>query len=309
MGRYILRRILLAIPIVIAVSFITFILVNMSSVDPAEASLNAQGYPVVTEEMIANEREALGLNDNFFVRFGRWVLNFARLDFGTSYSKKVPVRDLVFPALKNTLKLTCVTAVIIVLAAFILGVLCALVQGRFLDKLIRVLIVGIGSMPSFWVGMILIVYVSVKLDLLPTGGMEGAKSYILPVAVLALSYMKFHFRLIRNAMITNKTEGYVMYERACGLSERTVLRHIFKNSLQTAVSSICMAIPGLLAGSVVIENLFSWPGIGRLCVMAIGARDIPLVQAYIVVVAMAFVLFNIVGDIIVALLNPKLRGD
>lgn len=309
MGRYILRRILLAIPIVIAVSFITFILVNMSNVDPAEASLNAQGYPVVTDEMIEAEREVLGLNDNFFVRFGRWVVSFAKLDLGTSYSKKMPVLDLVRPAFANTLKLTCVTAVIIVLAAFILGVLCALLQGTFFDKLIRVLVVGIGSMPSFWVGMILIVYISVKLDLLPTGGMEGVKSYILPVAVLALSYMKFHFRLIRNAMITNKTEGFVMYERACGLSERTVLKHIFKNSLQTAVSSICMAIPGLLAGSVVIENLFSWPGIGRLCVMAIGARDIPLIQAYIVIVAVSFVLFNIVGDIIVALLNPRLRGD
>ena len=309
MGRFIIRRILLAIPIVIAVSFITFILVNMSNVDPAEASLNAQGYPVVTDEMIEAEREVLGLNENFFVRFGRWVLNFARLELGTSYSKKMPVLDLVKPAFANTLKLTCVTAVIIVLAAFILGVLCALVQGGFLDKLIRFLVVGIGSMPSFWVGMILIVYISVKLDLLPTGGMDGPQSYILPVTVLSLSYMKFHFRLIRNAMITNKNEGYVLYERACGLSERTVLKHIFKNSLQTAISSICMAIPGLLAGSVVIENLFSWPGIGRLCVMAIGARDIPLIQAYIVIVAVAFVLFNILGDIIVALLNPKLRGD
>ena len=309
MGKFILRRILLAIPIVIAVSFITFVLINMSNIDPAEASLNAQGYPVITEEMIEAEREALGLNDNYFVRFGKWVFNFVKLDFGISYSKKMPVIDLVRPAFRNTMKLTCVTAVIIVLAAFILGVLCALLQGGFLDKLIRFLVVGIGSMPSFWVGMVLIVYISVKLDLLPTGGMEGPEYYILPVAVLSLSYMKFHFRLIRNAMVTNKNEGYVLYGRACGLSERTVLKHIFKNSLQTAVSSICMAIPGLLAGSVVIENLFSWPGIGRLCVMAIGARDIPLIQAYIVIVAVAFVLFNIAGDIIVALLNPKLRGD
>ncbi len=300
---------LLAIPIIIAVSFVTFILINMSNVDPAEASLNAQGYPVVTEEMIAAEREALGLNNPFLVRFGQWMLGLARLDFGVSYSKKMPVIELVKPAFFNTLKLTCVTAVIIVLSAFILGVLCALTQGRLPDKLIRFFVVGIGSMPSFWVGMVLIVYVSVRLDILPTGGMEGASSYILPVTVLSLSYMKFHFRLIRNSMITNKNEGYVLYERASGLSERTVLRHIFKNSLQTAVSSICMAIPGLLAGSVVIENLFSWPGIGRLCVMAIGARDVPLIQAYIVIVAMTFVLFNIAGDIIVALLNPKLRGD
>lgn len=309
MGKYIIRRLLLAIPIIIAVSLITFILINMSNVDPAEASLNAQGYPVVTDEMIEAEREVLGLNDPFFIRFGRWVLNFARLDFGTSYSKKMPVIDLVRPAFKNTLKLTCITAVIIVLAAFILGVLCALLQGGIFDKLIRFLVVGIGSMPSFWVGMVLMVFISVKLDLLPTGGMEGPEYYILPVTVLSLSYMKFHFRLIRNTMITNKNEGYVMYGRACGLKERTVLKHVFKNSLQTAVSSICMAIPGLLAGSVVIENLFSWPGIGRLCVMAIGARDVPLIQAYIVIVAVSFVLFNIVGDIIVALLNPKLRGD
>ncbi len=309
MGKYIIRRLLLAIPIIIAVSLITFILINMSNVDPAEASLNAQGYPVVTDEMIEAEREVLGLNDPFFIRFGRWVLNFARLDFGTSYSKKMPVIDLVRPAFKNTLKLTCITAVIIVLAAFILGVLCALLQGGIFDKLIRFLVVGIGSMPSFWVGMVLMVFISVKLDLLPTGGMEGPEYYILPVTVLSLSYMKFHFRLIRNSMITNKNEGYVMYGRACGLKERTVLKHVFKNSLQTAVSSICMAIPGLLAGSVVIENLFSWPGIGRLCVMAIGARDVPLIQAYIVIVAVSFVLFNIVGDIIVALLNPKLRGD
>lgn len=309
MGKYIVKRLLFGIPTLLVVSFFTFILVNSTSIDPAYATLQAQGNPVITEEMIEMEREALGLNGNFLVRYGKWVNRCLHLDFGFSYSRRIPVSDLIGPAYLNTLKLTFFTALVMVAAALIFGVLCAMTQGKLLDKAIRFFVVGIGSMPSFWIGLLLLVYVSVKLDFLPVGGMNGPSSYILPVTVLSIGHIKFHFRLIRNAMIQNQNEGYVLYERASGIPESRVILHILRNSLQTAIASICMAIPAVLAGTTVVENLFSWPGMGRLCVDAIMNRDVPIVQTYVILIAVSFILFNIFGDIVNAMLNPRLRED
>ena len=309
MGRYLLKRISFLIPTLIVVSFITFLLMNFSNVDPAAASLQAQGIPMVTEEMIEEEREALGLNEPFLQRYVKWVGNCVQLEFGTSYARKVPVLQLILPAFLNTVRLTFFSALALVLAAFFLGILCAVTQGSFIDKGIRTMVVGIGSMPNYWIGMILLVYIGVKADLLPISGTGGWQHYVLPIICMTIPNIRFQFRLIRNSMIRNKNEGYVLYGRASGLPEKVILKHIFRNSLSTAISSICLAIPRMLGGAVVVENLFVWPGAGKLCVEAIGSRDIPVIQAYIVVIATAFILFNIFGDLVNALLNPRMRGE
>ncbi len=309
MGKYILKRLLFVIPPILVATFIIFILMNFTNLDPAEATLHAQGYPVITPEMIAHERTVLGLDKPFLVRYVIWLWNCVKLDFGLSYTHKIPVLQLVMPALGNTLRLTLVTTAFVVGFALFFGTICAVYSGSWVDRIIRTIIVSVGSMPSFWIGMILLVFVLVKMDILPTGGIGGPSFYILPVLVLIIANMKFHFRLIRNAMIENRSKDYVLYCRACGMTDKMVVRHILRNSLQTAVAAMCMAIPNMIAGSFIVENLFSWPGIGRLCIGAIENRDIPIIQSYVVVVAFAFIITNILGDIINAVLDPKLRGE
>ena len=164
-------------------------------------------------------------------------------------------------------------------------------------------------MPSFWVGILLMWLLSVKFNLFPTSGMEKASSVVLPAVTLSLTYISTYVRLIRNNMIKNKKENYVLYARVRGLKESTIIKHVFKNSLQTSITALGMSIPKLIAGTVVVENIFAWPGIGRLCVSAIYNRDYPVIQAYILIMAVLFVVCNLLVDVISALLDPRMRRE
>ncbi|PZD97413.1 nickel ABC transporter permease subunit NikB [Paenibacillus sambharensis] len=309
MGRYIVRRLLISIPLLLVISFLTFILINLSPHDPAELVLQAQEVPVITEELLVQTREELGLDQPFLVQYIEWAVACLRLDFGESYVTGKPVWSILGPAFFNTLKLTLVSVAVIVLLSIALGVICALREGRLVDKSVRGISFFLTSMPSYWLAALMIWYFSVKLDLLPTSGMDSLASYVLPVIVIAISYAGIYFRFVRSAMISNLNEDYVLYGRACGLPEKKITKHILKNSLQVSVSVFCMAIPIILGSTVVVENVFAWPGLGSLSVKSILSRDFPMIQAYVLVLAVAFVLFNTLSDIINAVINPKLRND
>lgn len=309
MGSYVARRLLLTIPILIIISMITFLLINLSPLDPAVVVLQAQDVPQITDELIAQTNEALGFNQPFLVRYMDWMAAVVQFDFGYSYVSGEPVWSLIGPALLNTLKLTLVSSVFIILLSIGLGVLCALKEGKLLDQSVRGVSFFLTAMPSYWLAAILIWYFSVKLDLLPTSGMDSYRSYILPVLVITVSYTGIYFRTVRSAMLSNMNEDYVLYARASGLNERKVMQHILRNSLQVAVSIFCMAIPIVLGSTVVIENVFAWPGLGRLSVKSILSRDFPIIQAYVLILAVTFVVFNMLSDMINAALNPRLRKE
>lgn len=309
MARYIIRRLLLAIPLLLIISFITFIFINLSPQDPAQLILQAQGIPNITNDLIAQTKEELGLNQPFIIRYLHWVVACMQLDFGDSYVTGKPIWSLVGPALLNTLKLTLVSSIVVIVLSILLGVLSALNEGKMIDKSVRGISFLLTSMPSYWLAAILIWYISVKLDLLPTSGMDSYKSYILPVTVIAISYAGIYFRNVRSSMISNLNEDYVLYGRASGLSEKKITMHILRNSLQVAISIFGMAIPIILGGTVVVENVFAWPGLGSLSIRSILSRDFPVIQAYVLIVAVAFVLFNTVSDIVNAALNPKMRKE
>ncbi|MGO4184489.1 nickel/cobalt ABC transporter permease [Paenibacillus sp. TAF43_2] len=309
MARYIIRRLLLAIPLLLIISFITFVLINLSPQDPAELILQAQGIPNITDALIAQTNEELGLNQPFIIRYLHWVAACLHLDFGDSYVTGKPIWSLVGPAFLNTLKLTLVSSIVVIVLSILLGVLSAINEGKMIDKSVRGISFLLTSMPSYWLAAILIWYISVKLDLLPTSGMDSYKSYILPVTVIAISYAGIYFRNVRSSMISNLNEDYVLYGRASGLSEKKITMHILRNSLQVAISIFGMAIPIILGGTVVVENVFAWPGLGSLSIRSILSRDFPVIQAYILIVAVAFVLFNTVSDIVNAALNPKMRKE
>ncbi|WP_337099845.1 nickel/cobalt ABC transporter permease [Paenibacillus sp. YIM B09110] len=309
MGTYLARRLFMAVPLLIVISFLTFILINLSPMDPAEVVLHAQEIPQITEELIAQKNEELGFDRPFMIRYFDWLLSCLRLDFGSSYITGQPVWSLIGPAFLNTLKLTMVSSIAIIALSVLLGVICAMREGGVVDKTVRGTAFLLTAMPSYWLAAMMIWYFSVRLDLLPTSGMESGLSYILPVTVITIGYAGMYFRNVRSSVISNMNEDYVLYGRACGISERKITMHILRNSLQVSISIFCMAIPIVLGSTVVIENVFAWPGLGRLSVKSILSRDFPIIQAYVLLLAVAFVLFNTVSDIVGAALNPKLRRD
>jgi nickel transport system permease protein len=304
-----MKRILISVPLLFIISFLTFVLINLSPLDPAEVILQAQGIPQITDELIEQTKEELGMDKPFLLQYFGWLFNSIQLDFGHSYINGKPVWLLIGPAFLNTLKLTLISSVAIIFMSILLGVICALKEGKMIDHSVRGVSFFLTAMPSYWLASIMIWYVSVKLDLLPTSGMDSYKSYVLPVIVITINYTGIYFRNIRTSMLNHLNEDYVLYGRASGLSEWKITRHILRNSLQVAVSIFGMAIPIILGSTVVIENVFAWPGLGSLSVNAILSRDFPIIQAYVLIVAASFVLFNTLSDIINAAMNPKVRNE
>ena len=308
MKKYIIKRVLIIIPLLVIISLAAFILINLSPQDPATAALLANGIPDPSQELIEQTREELGLNGPFLVRYVNWMENAIHLDFDKSYVYKTNVAELIIPRFINTVKLVTVSAIVVIIVSVLIGMVCAANQNKPIDRVTRGIMFILTAMPNYWIAIILMFLLSYKFRLLPTSGKTTWQCYILPVMSLSITYITFYFRLIRNSMLENKNENYVLYENACGLKKSVVTKHILRNSLQTAVAGFCMSIPGMLGGSVVIENIFAWPGIGRLCVTSIFNRDLPIIQAYILLLAFAFLSFNLFGDIVNALINPKLRA-
>lgn len=309
MGSFIVKRILLAIPLLLIISFLTFVLINLSPLDPAVVVLQAQEVPQITDELIAQTKAELGMDRPFMIQYGNWLLACLQLDFGESYVTGNSVWSMIGPAFVNTLKLTLISSVFIIFFSILLGVICAMKEGKMMDKSVRGFSFLLTAIPSYWLAAMLIWYFSVKLDLLPTSGMDSPQSYVLPVIVITVSYVGIYFRSVRSSMLNNLNEDYVLYARASGIPERKVTLHILRNSLQVSVSIFCMAIPIVLGSTVVIENVFAWPGLGRLSVKSILSRDFPIIQAYVLILAVTFVLFNTLSDIVNAALNPKLRKE
>ena len=308
MRDYILKRLATVIPILIGISFLSFALISLSPSNPAEVALRVNEI-VPTEEAVRAMEEQLGTNKPYIERYVTWLTDSLQGDFGNSYVNNKPVATLIGQAIPNTIKLAFVALLITIVFSVLVGILCAVYEGSFGDKLARALVFVGTAMPSFWVGLLLIWIFSVKLNLFPTSGMERPSSIVLPAITLALSYTSTYVRLIRNNMVQNKHENYVYYARIRGLKETTIIKHIFKNSLQSSLTALGMSIPKLIAGTVVVENIFAWPGVGRVCVDAIFNRDFPVIQAYILLMAVLFVICNLLVDIFSVAIDPRMRKE
>lgn len=308
MRDYILKRLATVIPILIGISFLSFALISLSPSNPAEVALRVNEI-VPTEEAVRAMEEQLGTNKPYIERYVTWLTDSLQGDFGNSYVNNKPVATLIGQAIPNTIKLALVALLITIVFSVLVGILCAVYEGSFGDKLARALVFVGTAMPSFWVGLLLIWIFSVKLNLFPTSGMERPSSIVLPAITLALSYISTYVRLIRNNMVQNKHENYVYYARIRGLKETTIIKHIFKNSLQSSLTALGMSIPKLIAGTVIVENIFAWPGVGRVCVDAIFNRDFPVIQAYILLMAVLFVICNLLVDILSVAIDPRMRKE
>lgn len=308
MKQYIVKRLLWMVPILIGISFFAFILINLSPSDPAEVALRVNEV-TPTPEVIAEMRQQLGLDKPFMTRYVTWLGNAVRGDFGKSYVNNRLVGEEIARALPPTLYLAGVSLLIIVVVSVGAGVWCAKREDGLADQLIRGVIFVSSAIPGFWAGILLMWLFAVHFNWLPTSGMTTAGSVILPAVTLSLGYIATYVRLIRNTMIQNKRENYVLYGRVRGLKEKTITRHVFRNSLQSSLTALGMSIPKLIAGTVVIENIFAWPGIGRLCVMAIFNRDFPMIQAYVLIMAVLFVFCNLLVDLGAVWIDPRRRRE
>lgn len=307
MKRYLLRRILCLVPVVLGVSVITFGLVRLAPGDPAEMMLRAGGMEP-TREAVEALREEMGLDDPVHVQYGRWLRGVLHLDLGTSFRTGSPVAAELLSRLPATLELTAAALVITVLLAVPAGILSALYRHALVDHLSRFCALLGASLPGFWLGLMLIYLFSVKLGFLPVMGRGGPEHLVLPAATLGLGMAASYARILRAGMLETLGQDYIKVARAKGLKEKWVIgRHALKNAALPMITLFGMGIGYLLGGTVIVETVFAWPGVGKFAVDAIFNRDYAVIQGYAFFMALVFVLANLLVDISYVILDPRVR--
>jgi len=306
MIRYIIKRVLLIVPLLLGVSIVCFILVNLNPSSPAEVTLRINNI-TVTPQAIEETKKELGLDKPLVQQYVQWIKNLLNADLGTSYETKQPVFDELIQALPVTIYLSFSAILLITIFGFTIGVLCAVYENSYFDKLARVFIFTSAAMPSFWLALLLIWLFSLKFNIFPSSGLDGIKSIVLPAITLAVAYISTFVRIIRNSLIQIKSSLFITYAKARGLNNFEILKHKIKNIINPFIVALAMSIPKLFAGTVIIENIFGLPGLGRLCVHAIFARDYPIIQSYILFIAILFIIFNLIADIWLQVRDPRLR--
>ncbi|MCR4892364.1 MAG: ABC transporter permease [Lachnospiraceae bacterium] len=307
MVKYIIRRVLIVIPIMLILSFFTFSLTFIASSDPVTLQLESMGVKADAETINA-KREELGLNDPFLVQYGRWLSGVLQGDFGNSYKSGVPVMQEFTKRLPNTLALTASALLLTILIAVPLGILSAVFQDSPLDYLLRLIsFLGV-SMPSFWVGTLLMLLFGVKLKMLPIQGSGDFKHLILPALTLAIWMTCLYIRRVRGSMLEEMNKDYLVGGMAKGIPRRRViLRQVLPNSLLSVITMFGMSIGALLGGATVIETIFEWKGVGKMAVDAISIRDYPVIQAYVLWMALIYVMVNLLVDLSYLILDPRIR--
>jgi peptide/nickel transport system permease protein len=315
-SRFLLRRLLLLVPVLMGVSVIVFLVLHLAPGDPAEIMLG----PQATEEDRLRLRAELGLDDPLYRQYGRWLGHVARGDLGRSLWMRRPVLGEVLARYQATLILTGSALLLSSVGGVALGILSARWPNSLLDRSSAVASLFGASMPVFWLGIVLMVIFSLTLGWLPASGMYAPygggdladllKHLVLPALTLAAASVTIVARLTRSAMLDVLGQDYIRTARAKGLVEgRVVARHALKNALVPIVTVIGVQAGYLLGGAVLTETVFAWPGVGTLMVQGILARDIPLVQGCVLVVALTFVLVNLAVDCLYAWLDPRIRYE
>lgn len=303
MIQFVLRRLFLSIFVVLGVTVVVFMLVRLSG-DPTGLMIS----PDASAADVKDLRRQMGFDHPLLVQFGDFASGAFRGDFGDSLRYREPAFGLVLERLQATVTLTVAALAIAICVAVPAGIISAVRQNTVWDRLALLFALLGQSMPVFWFGILLILVVSVKLQLLPSSGSGGVKFLILPALTLGLYSTARITRLVRSEMIETISQDFVRTARAKGLKERAVLyRHAFRNALIPVVTVIGIEAGGMLGGAVITETIFAWPGIGQLAVRSIINRDYPLVQATVFTTACIFVLINLTVDVLYALLDPRVK--
>jgi len=306
MHRYILKRLLMLIPVLLCVAFVIFAFMDMASGDPVYSVAG----PDATPEELAQLREEMGLNGSLLERYARYIWNLLHGDLGVSYVSKRDVMATYMERLPNTLKLASVTMLVAVGISVPLGIVAAVNHNSLKDTISMILaLVGL-SMPNFWLGLLLIILFSLKLGGFPSGGNTGFSSIVLPAFSIGVGLAALMARTTRSSMLDVIRQDYIRMARAKGVPERKVIRkHALKNALIPIITIFGVQFSNVLGGSVLAETVFAWPGVGRLVVDAIDQRDIPTVTGALVMTTLLVSIVNLLVDIIYAYVDPRIKGQ
>ena len=301
------KRLLQLIPILIGLTFLVFTLLYIAPGDPAQRKLTAQGV-AVSEQVLEQTREEMGLNRPFLVRYGDWLLGVLRGDFGASYKDGMPVLPKLMRCMGNTLVLAAGSLLLALVVSVPLGVLTAARRGGVIDRLVRLLTFVGNAMPNFLVSVLLMYYLCIQVNLFPVIAKGTVQGLFLPALALAIPMASRFIRQIRAEVLEELGKPYVAGALARGVSMRTVLVHdVLRNTLSGVLTIVGLSVGTLMGGSVVVETIFRWPGVGQLVMDAISARDFPVIQGFVLLMAVIYVVVNLLTDLSYRALDPRVE--
>jgi len=318
MGRYLLRRLIVSVPVLFGITLVTYVIVNMAPGDPVSALINPEQISALGPGWLEEQKHALGLDRPLPIRYVYWLKEVAQGNLGFSYTDRQPIADKMVHRLWPTLKLMLTVQLLALAIAVPIGVLSAVRQYSWLDYLATIFGFTTISIPAFFLGLAAIYVFAVKLRWLPTAGMatvgqppsllDSLKHLILPAAVLGLGQAAPLIRYTRSSMLETVRQDYVRVARAKGLTEHAVVYgHALRNALIPLVTVIALNLPQLLGGTVIIEQIFAWPGMGTLAITAVRGRDYPTIMAINLIGAVAIVASNLIADVLYAWIDPRIK--
>lgn len=306
MGLMVGRRLLASIPTVLGVTVVLFVTLRLLPGDPLAAVLG--GSPA-TADVVENLERQLGLDQPVLVQYWTFLTNALTLDLGTSYATRQPVAEMIGEQIGPTVQLAVAAALVSAVVGTALGSAAALRRDGTLDSVIRVASLVTTAMPSFWVGLLLIMVFSFGLGLFPATGNDGLASLVLPAATLGLSAAGTVTRLVRNSVIEVMGDTFVTALHAKGLRPRVVVgKHVLRNAVIPTVTIVGLQLGALVAGAVIVEAVFTRQGLGQMLVQAIGTNDYPVIQGVVLVIAVVYILINVLVDVSYAVIDPRVRS-
>jgi peptide/nickel transport system permease protein len=313
-AKFALRRIWQMIPVLFVASVIIFMIIHFIPGDPAELMAGPDAKP----EQVNALRVKFGLDDPLWMQYIIWVKNALHGDLGTSYINRYPVVQYIIQRVPATLELAIAAAIIAIIISFPLGIAAALRPGSWADFLCTLLSALSFALPGFWLAILFILFFAVYLGLLPPGGrpdfatnpLGHLRALILPAMTLAIGDAAKLMRYLRSAMLEALDQDYTRTARAKGLDEQLIIvRHVLPNAMIPVVTVIGLQLGDLLSGAIIIETIFAWPGVGRLTMQAISWRDYSLLQANVLFIVVAFLVFNLLTDLSYGFFDPRIRYD
>ena len=307
MRRSIVRRVLQFIPVLLGITFLAFLLIYLSPSDPVSVRMSAGGISV-SPEIMESMRRSMGLDRPLLIQYGDWLWNILHGNMGKSYITDADVLDQILKALPYTLKMAGASLLLTLCISIPVGILTAAMQNSKFDYVVRVMAFVGNALPNFIIALCLMFIFSYRLGWIPVLATTKPIGLALPALTLALVMSSRYIRQIRAAMLDELSKGYVVGLRSRGLSETTILyKNVLKNIMVTVITLTGISLGSLLGGTVIVETVFTWPGLGSLIMEGISQRDYPVVQAVIVWMASAFMVVNLLTDISYTVFNPKIK--
>ena len=300
------KRLILMLPVILGISFILFTIMDLTPGDPARMILGEYA----SQEEVDALREEMGLNENFFVRYGKYVADAVTGDFGTSYRSSTPVVEEIAARFPATLQIALLAMFLAVLIGIPVGIISAVKQYSFADILSTVIALAFTSIPAFWLGLLLILLFSVRLHLLPAVGSDTWKHMLMPAVSLAAAQMATIIRMTRSTMLEVIRQDYIRTAKAKGAPQRRIIfHHAIKNALLPVITTVGLSMGNLLGGALIIENVFGISGLGTLMVNSVKSKDTPMLIGSVMFAAVIAGLVNLIVDVLYTYIDPRIKAQ